>query len=588
MQSSLTQHTIGPRIVSSEEDDYPLNAPSLPDFTKPAPRPLFDDGSDQGSDLFAPSSPPTEGGGTLSSINPTQCIGERSITPSDFEGSADEDDDLDLLVERIKSWSLSRDVFGELLDNTTFPELQDCAEIKNLTEAQWQDLLSFIQENTSILRFFKFYYMSKTGTVHITSRAPGSNHEGGVHALFEGFKHDISLSQYQVFVEDHNRHVVARDVGKYQTVLLDLLPSPIRDILGCKHGSVDILADVAVFESAASQSVQSVVGALVGEMADREEPAKVERAEGVGDGEVQNDTEPYRPIKPRLFCSIKYIYVKFQLGTALEKQGIEEGGDQDDIDVVSAGYRYCDHILCPRTKAFWFAFRPEDRDTVEALNADLRTCWDWVAQGYAMLLLSTYDREKVVHSDLYPEARIDQILSAHAKVMKRWQDGVADARTLAVPKQWTHANPIPIFLQAIRDGCFQHADGKYSKNGYRVFMGPPPPKITGAGSRGNDTADDKVTIARETKCRRVVVHPPVNLPEVVRYMPSQGQEEEEEEESVSTYPRDSPFRGCITQHALNAGVKRVTRYESQLSDLSELTETEDGEDGSNGMDTDDM
>ncbi|KAI0726406.1 hypothetical protein C8Q72DRAFT_796705 [Fomitopsis betulina] len=110
---------------------------------------------DQGSDLFAPSSPPTEGGGTLSSINPTQCIGECSITPSDFEGSADEDDDLELLVERIKSWSLSRDIFGELLDDMNFPELQDCAEIKNLTEAQWQDLLSFIQENTSILRFFK-------------------------------------------------------------------------------------------------------------------------------------------------------------------------------------------------------------------------------------------------------------------------------------------------------------------------------------------------------------------------------------------------------------------------------------------------
>ncbi|KAI0729565.1 hypothetical protein C8Q72DRAFT_794447 [Fomitopsis betulina] len=145
MQSSLTRHTIGPRIVSSEEDYYPLDAPSLPDFTKPAPRPLFDDGSDQGSDR----------GGTLSSINPTQCIGECSITPSDFEGSADEDNDLELLVERIKSWSLSRDVFGELLDDMNFPELQDCAEIKNLTEAQWQDLLSFIQENTSILRFFK-------------------------------------------------------------------------------------------------------------------------------------------------------------------------------------------------------------------------------------------------------------------------------------------------------------------------------------------------------------------------------------------------------------------------------------------------
>ncbi|KAI0713003.1 hypothetical protein C8Q72DRAFT_799229 [Fomitopsis betulina] len=155
MQSSLTRHTIGPRIVSSEEDDYPLDTPSLPDFTKPAPRLLFDDGSDQGSDLFAPSSPPTEGGGTLSSINPTQCIGEHSITPSDFEGSADKDDDFELLVERIKSWSLSRDVFGELLDDMNFPELQDCAEIKNLTEAQWQDLLSFIQENTSILRFFK-------------------------------------------------------------------------------------------------------------------------------------------------------------------------------------------------------------------------------------------------------------------------------------------------------------------------------------------------------------------------------------------------------------------------------------------------
>ncbi|KAI0728074.1 hypothetical protein C8Q72DRAFT_885778 [Fomitopsis betulina] len=434
MQSSLTRHTIGPRIVSSEEDDYPLDAPSLPDFTKPLPaRSLTTAATKVLTVLFAPSSPPTEGGGTLSSINPTQCIGERSITPSDFEGSADEDDDLDLLVERIKSWSLSRDVFGELLDNTTFPELQDCAEIKNLTEAQWQDLLSFIQENTSILRFFKFYYMSKTGTVHITSRAPGSNHEGGVHALFEGFKHNISLSQYQVFVEDHNRCVVARDVGEIPDGIVAIYyHRPIRDILGRKHGSVDILADVTVFESAASQSVQSVVGALVGEMADREEPAKVERAEGVGDGEVQNDTEPYHPIKHRLFCSIKYIYVKFQPGTALEKQGIEEGGDQDDIDVVSAGYRYCDHILCPRTKAFWFAFRPEDRDTVEALNADLRTCWDWVAQGYAVPLLSTYDREKLVHSDLYPEARIDQILSAHAKVMKCWQDGVADARTLAV------------------------------------------------------------------------------------------------------------------------------------------------------------
>ncbi|KAI0734918.1 hypothetical protein C8Q72DRAFT_879940 [Fomitopsis betulina] len=43
MQSSLTRHTIGPRIVSSEEDNYPLDAPS--------PRPLFDDGSDQ---VFAP------------------------------------------------------------------------------------------------------------------------------------------------------------------------------------------------------------------------------------------------------------------------------------------------------------------------------------------------------------------------------------------------------------------------------------------------------------------------------------------------------------------------------------------------------
>ncbi|KAI0729986.1 hypothetical protein C8Q72DRAFT_883855 [Fomitopsis betulina] len=42
MQSSLTRHTIGPRIVSSEEDDYLLNAPS--------PCPLFDNGSDQGSD----------------------------------------------------------------------------------------------------------------------------------------------------------------------------------------------------------------------------------------------------------------------------------------------------------------------------------------------------------------------------------------------------------------------------------------------------------------------------------------------------------------------------------------------------------
>ncbi|KAI0732639.1 hypothetical protein C8Q72DRAFT_793017 [Fomitopsis betulina] len=506
MQSSLTRHTIGPRIVSSEEDDYLLDAPS--------PRPLFDDGSDQGSDLFAPSSPPTEGGGTLSSINPTQCIGERSITPSDFKGSADEDDDLELLVERIKSWSLSRDVFGELLDDMNFPELQDCAEIKNLTEAQWQDLLSFIQENTSILRFFKFYYMSKTGTVHITSRAPGSNHEGGVHALFEGFKHNISLSQYQVFVEDHNRRVVAREVGEIpDSIVVIYYRRPIRDIL----------ADIVVFESAASQSVQSVVGALVSEMADCEEPAKVERAEGVGDGEVQNDTKPYHLIKPRLFCSIKYIYVKFQPGMALKKQGIEEGGDQDDIDVVSAGYQYCDHILCPRMKAFWFAFHLEDRDMVEALNTDLRTCWDWVAQGYAVLLLSTYNREKLVHSDLYPEARIDQILSAHAKVMKHWQDGVANARTLAVrqcteagwcqamtlrevdyskvpledPLRGHHsvaelkhmgalvlkqsredvasidaqnngpiANPIPIFLQAIRDGCFQHADGKYSKNGY--------------------------------------------------------------------------------------------------------------------------
>ena len=83
--------------------------------------------------MFAPSSPPTEGGGTLSSINPTQCIGECLITPSDFEGSADEDDDLELLVEHIKSWSLSRDIFSELCDDMNFPELQDCAEVLYVT-----------------------------------------------------------------------------------------------------------------------------------------------------------------------------------------------------------------------------------------------------------------------------------------------------------------------------------------------------------------------------------------------------------------------------------------------------------------------
>ncbi|KAI0725561.1 hypothetical protein C8Q72DRAFT_888547 [Fomitopsis betulina] len=67
--------------MSSEEDNYLLDAPS--------PRPLFDDGSDQGSDHTYTT--------TSISINPTQCISEHSITPTDFKGSADEDDDLELL-----------------------------------------------------------------------------------------------------------------------------------------------------------------------------------------------------------------------------------------------------------------------------------------------------------------------------------------------------------------------------------------------------------------------------------------------------------------------------------------------------------
>ena len=81
--------------------------------------------------MFAPSSPPTEGRGTLSYINPTQCIGERSITPSDFEGSADEDDDLELLVERIKSWSPVSGIMATIHGCT------DCEEAKLLLPSRW-------------------------------------------------------------------------------------------------------------------------------------------------------------------------------------------------------------------------------------------------------------------------------------------------------------------------------------------------------------------------------------------------------------------------------------------------------------------
>ena len=56
-----------------------------------------------------------------------------------------------------------------------------------------------------------------------------------------------------------------------------------------------------------------------------------------------------------------------------------------------------------------------------------------------------------------------------ALVLKQSREDVASIDT---QNNGPIANPIPIFLQAIRDGCFQHADGKYSKNGYHVFMGP--------------------------------------------------------------------------------------------------------------------
>ncbi|KAI0728062.1 hypothetical protein C8Q72DRAFT_885758 [Fomitopsis betulina] len=101
MQSSLTRHTIGPRIVSSEEDNYPLDAPSLPDFTKPAPRPLFDNGSDQGSDrgtlpttsallplaLSAPASPAPASSAPASSIRASavQAPAASSLNTMDIE-----------------------------------------------------------------------------------------------------------------------------------------------------------------------------------------------------------------------------------------------------------------------------------------------------------------------------------------------------------------------------------------------------------------------------------------------------------------------------------------------------------------------
>lgn len=234
---------------------------------------------------------------------------------------------------------------------------------------------------------------------------------------------------------------------------------------------------------------------------------------------------------------------------------------------------------------------------------------------------------------MYTPEEINNILSAHKQVFKRWEMGVAEGHSMAVrqimeagyllvealhdvtyddvpiddPVRQGHSNealkrqdqistlnkmereakrcreqnsgpirdPVPAFIKAIYDGCWEQAHQKFSTYSWAPFH-PPLPDLDDNGlltesnkdlfdlydaircsAGGQQSEKDGEVIEHARKRRRVVIHPPVPPPKEEKELsPSQSSQESSQDSQHSLY------RAPFTVSAANIGVSRTTRSEA--------------------------
>ncbi|EPT00494.1 hypothetical protein FOMPIDRAFT_93318 [Fomitopsis schrenkii] len=480
----------GPCIVSPDEDNYQGSNYMFNNYTKESPLGQLNyNNNDEDIDVLLSSSP-TDGGRTFSSVNHTQ------QTQFEFGSSPPPDDtsdgSLQHLIEHIKAWKLSKDVFGTLLKEQEFLILEDWEEICKIDEDQWEDVQAFIDKETSILRYFSFHYMLSCQELHVGS--PSANHKAGINAQSEAFQDTINLCEpHQKFCQDCNCSLVTRYARSNvpDGIVGVHLRYTVIDSLEREHGVISIWQDLTVFEMASSKTTESLMSTIVclsqrrkslieqhqavveadsaiaatGVSAAAAAAAEAEAVEAEA-GTDKTDTRAadtmavvevaaaaateaaaaanaaacaversrHRGQGPRLWGCLKYVFedlIPPGPGQQPQEDGLCEGGGPA-IDVLSQGWIRKGVVLAKHIKAFWFTFNAADSDAVGKLIKTCTTPAEWVRAGYAVPLLHTYEWEELKKNAPISGLTVDEILDARTKVLQRWVNSVQDGRTLAI------------------------------------------------------------------------------------------------------------------------------------------------------------
>lgn len=99
--------------------------------------------------------------------------------------------------------------------------------------------------------------------LHVGS--PGANHEAGIDAQSEAFQAAINLCEpHQKFCQDRNRSLVTRYARSNvpDGIVGVHLRYTVVDSLEREHGVISIWQDLAVFETASSETTESVVSTV--------------------------------------------------------------------------------------------------------------------------------------------------------------------------------------------------------------------------------------------------------------------------------------------------------------------------------------
>ncbi|EPS99677.1 hypothetical protein FOMPIDRAFT_88604 [Fomitopsis schrenkii] len=337
--------------------------------------------------------------------------------------------------------------------------------------------------------------------------ALSNNHKNGIRVLLDEFSSQIHLEPiYQSILHKHNRQIT----GKYT-----------RANIPDSHPALTIWHDLAIFETAAIQSVESLMSAINRLMQPREAPmppgmvdsnapaapgaassaatatsapssryvkessalssapssgcikkessssSALSLAPSLGrvkkesssstsslapssgcikksssalssapsSGHVKEEAkEEEKPLATTtLWACLKYIEVKFtrlELGSNIPKANGTMEGAHTSIDIISPGWCWDGNILSPAFKAFLFTFWPSNHDKVVSIIDSHANLVQWVNQGYAVPLLSSYKKVKINEITI-EGVSTNAVLRARKQMMRRWQEAVKDIRVLA-------------------------------------------------------------------------------------------------------------------------------------------------------------